>query len=333
MGLTPGAARRVERVRQLDFRSVPEPGVVSGRELGRIERRESRRGDSLKGFAADEATARIAGLLADDEQLEAAIGSAEQLAAAAYDTRADRLYVVANAVSASPSLVEFILAHELTHALEDQRYGLPEPTGVESDDAALARVALAEGSATAVMVDYAGRYLDPLALGLSALGLDEGTGDVPAFFVSQLEWAYTGGMRFINRLREFAGGWKLVDYAFEDRPPDTTEQVLHPLKYVREEPPLDVTIAGTELRRRGGERIDSGVIGELATRQMLELANPRTRAARAAAGWGGDRYELWRSALAPSECEETCRGDLVLVMRWQMDQATDAADLAAGLRH
>ena len=251
MDATPATARRVEHLRGLRFRAVPRPQVVSAAELGRIERRGLKRGDGLEGLAADEATARIAGLLADDEQLEAAVGSGEELAAAAYDPRSDRLYVVGDAVSASPELVEFILAHELTHALEDQRYGLSDPAKVRDDDAALARLALAEGTATALMVDYAGRHLDPLALGLAALGLDAGTGDVPAFVVDQLEWAYTGGMRFVNTLRELAGGWRLVDYAIGHRPPESTEQILHPLEYVRDQRPVAVEVSGDELRRRG----------------------------------------------------------------------------------
>jgi len=83
---TPDTARRVERLRGLAFRTIPHPEVVSAAELGRIERRELGRANSLEGFAADEATGRIAGLLAEDEELEAALGASEDLAAAAYDT-------------------------------------------------------------------------------------------------------------------------------------------------------------------------------------------------------------------------------------------------------
>ena len=51
-----------------------------------------------------------------------------------------------------------VLAHELTHALEDQRFGLSLEEG-ESDDAALARLALVEGSATLVMQQYLLRHI------------------------------------------------------------------------------------------------------------------------------------------------------------------------------
>ena len=70
-----------------------------------------------------------------------------------YDPRTKRLRIVRGAQTTNPFLEEITLAHELTHALEDQRFGLDLEDSSGSDDAALARLALVEGSATAVMFD------------------------------------------------------------------------------------------------------------------------------------------------------------------------------------
>jgi hypothetical protein len=117
-----------------------------------------------------------------------------------------------------------------------------------------------------------------------------------------------------------------VDYALESRPPATTEQVLHPLKYVRGERPAPVRIDGTELRERGWRLADRNVIGELATDYLLRIGAEPEQAKAAAAGWGGDRYELWRQDVAPDECEYPCRADLVLVAKWRFDRLHDPAE-------
>ncbi len=159
----PRVARRVERIRRLQFKRIPRPEVVSSEFLNRLGLREAERGPGGLGVGADDAFGQIIGLLGPDERLEAAYESTGDLAAAAYDPETKRLYVVSDAVVANQALVEFVLAHELDHALEDQRFGLPGSDGV-NDDRALAETALIEGSATSVMVDYAARNLDPLEL-------------------------------------------------------------------------------------------------------------------------------------------------------------------------
>jgi hypothetical protein len=331
--LTPQVAERVERIRGLRFERVPTPRVVDSEFFSDLSERELRRveGDPEQALAADQAVARIVGLLAADEDLEGIVEESGDLAAAAWDTRRGRLYVIDDAVPASPVLVELVLAHELTHAIEDQRFGLPELARAD-DDRALARLALIEGTATALMAEYGRLHLDQLALGLAALGLDDDTGEIPDFVIEQLEWAYLGGSRFVEELRRLGAGWDLVDHALEHRPPASTEQVLHPLKYLRDERPLTARIDGSVLRRRGWQRADQASLGELGTRQLLALGNSSSVARRAAAGWGGDRYELWRRDSSPSECDHPCRADSALVLRWRWDSAADAEESAAAAR-
>jgi hypothetical protein len=331
--LTPRVAERVERIRELRFEGVPTPRVVDGDYLSDLAEREFRRleGDPERALAADEAVARILGLLDADENLKGIVEQTGDLAAAAWDTRRDRLYVIDDAVPASPVLVELVLAHELTHAIEDQRFGLPDLARAD-DDRALARLALIEGTATALMAEYGRLHLDQLALGLAALGLDEDTGEIPDFVIEQFQWAYLGGARFVAELRRLGAGWDLVDHALEHRPPASTEQILHPVKYLRYERPRAGEIDGAELRERGWRRAGSGTLGELTIRQLLALGNPRSLARRAATGWGGDRYELWHRGVRPSECQHPCRSEMALVLRWRWDTAADGERFAAAAR-
>jgi hypothetical protein len=291
--LEPRVARRVAALRGLEFDEVPEPEVVDSEYLNRIGARDARSRDLDRGLAADEAELRMLGLLAPDEQLESILASTGDLAAAAYDSRTGRLYVVSDAVGVNRALIEFVLSHELDHALEDQRFGLGGGAQLD-DDAALARMALHEGSATALMVEYAGEHLSPAELIAGTAGVDPGTG-------------------------------------LGQRPPASTEQVLHVDKYVHAEEPVPVAVQPAALEVAGWRRADGGVIGEFTTRQLLEVGVDEEVARRAAAGWGGDRYELWRRRQAPSGCEDPCRSHLIFVANWRMDSIADARELRDGL--
>ena len=112
-----------------------------------------------------------------------------------YDPRTKRLRVVSGAQTENRVLNEITLAHELTHALEDQRFKLDLESS-SSDDAGMANLALVEGSATAVMFTYAERHFSPeQTLGglFSSLGQD--TGDLPPFVEAQLVFPYIQGQR------------------------------------------------------------------------------------------------------------------------------------------
>ena len=100
--------------------------------------------------------------------------------------------------------------------------------------------------------------------------------------------------------------------------PDSTEQILHPEKWVEVETPDRVTL-GVDLGP-GWRRTARGTWGEWQTAALI---------GGDAAGWGGDRYELWQRgtcAAAP------CRSEDVLVMRWSWDTRADAREFEAALR-
>jgi hypothetical protein len=131
-------------------------------------------------------------------------------------------------------------------------------------------------------------------------------------------------MQFAQALRRDGGGsWKLVDLADRVRVPDSTEQVLHPQKWLEVETPLRVPLRVS--LGAGWRRAASGTWGEWQTGQLLGGA-----ADAAAAGWGGDRYELWQRG--PCTSPPPCRDRDVLVMRWRWDTADDAREFEAALR-
>jgi hypothetical protein len=323
--LTPLVARRVERIRGLEFERVPRPHVITAERFAAITAREAERERGLgRELAAGEATARLLGLMDADERFDALAEGAPDLAAAAWDTRRERLYVIADA-GGDADLLEFLLAHELEHALSDQSFGLPESEGA-GDDAVLARLALIEGSATAVMIDYAARHLSPLALGAAAAGLDPGTEGVPRFYVESLTWAYLRGAAFVASLRRAGDGWATVDAALR-RPPESTEQVLHPRAFLRDRRPVPVAAAVGTLKKRGWEVVDRGDLGEFTTAQLLRLGAPRPVAAVAARGWGGDAYAL----LSRDGRAGGCPGACVVVAEWRWDAPAEAREFARAL--
>jgi hypothetical protein len=212
-----------------------------------------------------------------------------------------------------------LLVHELTHAIQDQHFDLdrlsdPDPLS----DGGVARLALVEGDATLVMMD--GLIRAPLedvpeASGLVGELMADGGGEegspvagqglpgqkemasAPAWFRDQLLFSYSRGAAFCLEVRR-RGGQKLLDYAFAVDPPRSSEQILHPEKWFgrRDDP---VVIVWPDLGRElpGYAKAAEGQLGEEGIAVLLRPALPNgEQAAAAAAGWGGDRFGVYRQA-------------------------------------
>jgi hypothetical protein len=316
-------AARVETLRGLRFRTRPVPQQVTQAQARREGLEDLDRSYPEARRRADEEVLKLLGLIEPGVDLRSISASVfGEGVAGYYDPRSKRLRIVSG--TTPDGLSEIVLAHELTHALEDQRFGLAVSEG-ESDDAALARLALVEGTATLVMQDYLLRFVGASnALG-GLLGSAAQTGpELPAFLQAQLIFPYIGGMQFAKALRDRAGGsWKLVDLADRVRVPDSTEQVLHPEKWIAVETPLRVPLRVS--LGAGWRRAASGTWGEWQTGQLLGGSGDE-----AAAGWGGDRYELWQRQTCASA--PPCRDSDVLVMRWRWDSTRDAREFETALR-
>ena len=326
-------ARGVERVRELEFDRLPRVRSVSPAEarragLGELDRYVPRRRQVL-----EERLLTMLGLLPPDARLRELLGTAlTGEVAGYYIPRSDTLALVRGAGFEGP-LAEVALAHELTHALEDQRFGI-EPHGASGflRDRGVAESALHEGTATLAMVDYLalsqglGRQLPE---GLRRRVLDELEGlalpassGLPRYVREGLVFPYAAGARFVNRIHR-RGGWAAVDRAFGREAPVSSEQILHPRAYETDERPVPVRLGGLRGSLPAGARVVArGDLGEFDTAQLLHDANGRRRSEDAAAGWGGGAFELWR---LPGG------GDL-LAIAWAWDSPRDAAEFERAAR-
>ena len=224
-----------------------------------------------------------------------------------------------------PAFVQRImLAHELTHALDDQYVdleSLTKPRETATEDTELATEALVEGSATALMMQYAARALlsgrmDPAALQQYAREETERTKvflAAPRYF-SAMAGSYICGTQFLARGQLMALMLAPDDRAIGDallaagkEPPQSTEQILHPEKYwdpaSRDAPVLiDDRAAATWLAQPGRSIIYADTVGEMLTAILTSPANSTTQLEAlqsadgwtntAASGWGGDRFYL-----------------------------------------
>jgi hypothetical protein len=315
-------AHRVETLRHLRYRTIPPAKAASPAEARRDGLADFDRTYPVRQRRADEQMLAMLGLIPEGLSLrDVAASLYAEGVAGYYDPRTKKLRTVTGPATGTRVLAETVLAHELDHALEDQRFGLLDDADrVDADsDASLARLSLVEGSATTLMEQYMRRYFtteEALAGTLASAFAD--TGQMPAFLQAQTVFPYTGGMRFVQDLLDRAGGsWALVDTAERLRPPASTEQVLHPERYIRADEPLPVRVKPALGPR--WKRAAAGTWGELQTRELLAAAGGGGSDA-AAAGWGGDRWELWHSGSAA-----------VLVMRWRWDTARDERQFAARL--
>jgi hypothetical protein len=324
-------ARRVEGLRDLRFKELPKPLEVDAAQARREGLEDLDRSYPRKRRQTDEEIYKLLGLIEPGADLRTLTGSLfEQGVAGYYDPRDGRLRVVTGAGTGTRVLKEMVLSHELTHALEDQRFGI-DIDSQSTDDRALAGAALREGTATALMYQYVLRnFSTEETLGGLLGAAFQDTGDLPPFLEAQVVFPYVGGDAFVEELLRRAGGrWDLVNTAYGVRPPSSTEQILHPAAYFDADEPQPVRIRAGAVLGSGWMRVAAGTWGELQTRELLAQAGGGAR--EASEGWGGDRYELWRSRPLGDDCAAPCAAGDVLIMRWRWDTPRDAGEFAKRL--
>jgi hypothetical protein len=213
--------------------------------------------------------------------------------------------------------VRSVLAHELTHALQDQHFGLDRPAlDRRTDEASQAFTVLVEGDAVRIQL----RYFASLSVADQRSFAAEEQRDVsgtpkgvPEVLVSILVFPYQVGPAFVAAVLK-AGGQSRLDAAFKT-PPETSEQALHPEVFLRGEGARSVSAPKAD-----GKVTDQGVFGELGILLLLRGALGQPAATRAAQGWGGDHYVAWRRGT------ETC-----VRTAFVMDTPKDTSELASGL--
>ncbi|MCB9586078.1 MAG: hypothetical protein H6718_11815 [Polyangiaceae bacterium] len=227
--------------------------------------------------------------------------------------------------------VKGIVAHELGHSLQHQYFPIPPVEDMTDLDQRLASMALIEGDAMLTMVAYLadlGHINLNRALVESGKAVNrrdteraaEGTADSvalmrsPGLMRERLIFPYTQGLTFLTAVHR-SGGFQLVNQVYS-APPSTTEQVLHPEKYLAGEQAVPVAFPGVP---QGWQLGLKGRMGELQTRVILENCMDKAIATRAATGWGGDQFMLIeKQGLA-----------LVWLSVWDTPQDAEEFELAA----
>ena len=253
-----------------------------------------------------------------------------------YSPDKDQLYVVRRSGDDLGAIERVTYAHEFNHQLQDQHFELDRffEGSADQTDGSLGRLALIEGDAVSVQSAWMTDNLTPRELGeLVAVALGPGSLDAlrraPRYLRETALFPYEDGFAFTNRLLA-EGGYAAVDAAYDD-PPESTEQILHPDRYLQRETPDQVRIPTGIAPTLGAGWVDDGqdTLGELVLRIWLREGEVTPDEAReAAAGWGGDRLVLLRGpndALAVG-----------LVTAWDtpadaLEFATAAATAAASL--
>lgn len=252
---------------------------------------------------AEELTLKKFGLVPQDFDLaKTTVDVLTEQAAAFYDYHAKKLFITDWTPS---STREAALAHELAHALADQNFNLKRfiRKARESDDEALARMAVMEGQATWLMSEFLARrtgetlFHNPaLAERMNRMSDSGGSGEFPVFegaplyIRTTLIFPYTGGMSFQQAVVD-----KDDKAAFAEvfqRPPISTQQVLHPEKYFAADKPVRPDLPKPPPFLRGYKGLIGGSFGELDHQVLIEQYAGKPAAKDIAPHWRGGQYEI-----------------------------------------
>jgi hypothetical protein len=149
----------------------------------------------------------------------------------------------------------------------------------------------------------------------------------PPYAYPDSDFPYSQGLNFVEYLYD-RGNWAAVNRAYADLP-QSTEQILHPQKYTAGESP--VLVAAPPLNDALGadwRLIKSNSLGEWSTFLFLGYGADNAAqlsdniAERAAAGWGGDSYQVYYN---------DATGAIVLAAHWVWDTTRDATEFRSAM--
>lgn len=181
-----------------------------------------------------------------------------------------------------------VLVHELTHALQDQSFGLLALARAAAGDADRARAltAVIEGDATRVELAYLATQ--PAADQAAVRARYDYDPKPRSYAELERTFPYTVGRDFATTLAG-QGGNAAVDAAFK-RPPTSTAQVIDPREYSGGVEPLGVRPPPAE-----GQRLDGGTLGQFGLAALV-TRGLRVANVSAASGWLGDSYVTYRAS-------------------------------------
>ncbi len=242
-----------------------------------------------------------------------------------------------------------VLAHELTHALQDQSFGLekwmkagakdigekkdPTPSDIEDDEISETRQAVVEGQAMVTLIDYmlapygktikdSPEFLEPLKQSMV-----NGTADsvqfrkAPLFLREALTFPYLYGIDFVADVIQKQGASKAFASMFTD-PPHITRQIMEPRTYLSGEKIEPMPLPDFKHLLKSYERFDVGAFGEFDVSILVKQYAGPEASRKLYPEWRGGYYY----AAHPKGALVTPLS-LVYVSRWS--SADHAAEFAA----
>jgi hypothetical protein len=338
-------SHRVEAIRGLEFKKPVKVETVSAAEAREHFRDRTEKLWPESRCRLEQAVYVDLGLLPPDTDLRGALlDLLEEQVWGYYDPETDTFFVLDDV---PPSSAPILMAHELTHALDDQYFEIDSRFEqlVDDDDASTAFGAVVEGSGTAVMTVFMSEEMRAKRMSPDVLdeitkteaGRADKLKNAPALLRRGLLGPYTLGLAFLLRgdLEALRQGIRVADLnqAFE-RPPVSTEQVLHPEKYWAEngrDVPVPVPLDDqAEALGPGWRLAGQGHLGELNLALLAGADGPHigTSPAGGFEGWtvpaaegiAGDVYHHYTNGP---------RHLTLVATLW--DSAAEAAEFAAAL--
>lgn len=248
-----------------------------------------------------------------------------------------------------PDIQKSVMAHELTHALQDQSFDLEkmskhdeeiEKKGLEdldalirNDEESTARSAVVEGQAMIVFIAYE----------LATMGLNEkvlpdmvdrmestmegDNNDSPVFnsapllLKEELMFPYTKGTIFIKDLL-VKGDKKMAFAGALEHLPTTTREILHPEEYIAGRRIPALLLPDVSFLKKDFEPYDAGAVGELDVDIMLKIYAGDKAADRLSPEWrGGSYYAAGLKGAKPSDPNSSAHVGLFYVSKWSTPAA------------
>jgi hypothetical protein len=245
---------------------------------------------------------------------------------------------------------EPVMAHELTHALQDQSVGLqkwmkrgdkdlgeikkdPTPDDIENDEMDDAREAVVEGQAQAMMFQYAiaptGHSIVDSPQLLESMEEETLTGtpgtkvfnEAPTFMKESMTFPYSYGMEFVVKVMLKAGKQEAFAGVLKD-PPHTTRQIMQPETYLSGEKIAPMPVPDFRHDFKEYQKFDIGAMGEFDVAVLIEQYVGKPASKRLYPEWRGGYYYAARP-----KADATAPLALLYVSRWS--NADKAAEFAA----
>ncbi len=329
-------------------RSAIKKSIVGQADIEKFTKDRLARADFSQRFARAELTMKKFGLLPRDFNLrEFLVKSNGQSIAGMYDEETKMIWLL-NTVSMEKQGP--ILAHELTHALQDQNFDLqhwarPKPAakakaqggeGDVNDESTTARHAIVEGQAMVVFIDYMlapyGRNLKDTPgvvasmedTAVSATIDTELMHKAPMVLREAGSFPYRDGLFFEADVLAQRGKHAAFQGMFA-QPPRNTHEVFDSRAYLEHAKLVRVQIPDlSSMLSKDYELFDSGSFGELDVRALLKQFGDKHGASDFAPAWEGGTYVAFKRTVIPAGTEPTTKDvALMYVSHWRTTQAAE----------